>query len=352
MGNFSRSSFGGRVKGVLVNKSIEITGLELTFSMFSVDKRLTCIDDAGRSELQGSNNEENKYNYVLAPFNLSGSLVVNRSVGPDDDSPQYSLNAESPSMAISLDEVILQQMLILSDYLCTCELRKKYGRYRPWSHPISRKLKGWQIAWWKYAQESILSDVRKKLKKTSFRYAAQRLICHQKYVNLYKIKLGYLRQDQPVDEGVLQELDQMEKDSDIEDILNYRSVAEHETQEFLYKSPMFNGDTSGAYNNIEKSQSDARMSGRSRGWLNWLSRGMLGAGGTDDSRQFSGVVSDEVVKDIYEATKFHPEPFTSKDAAATGKPFLAAIKCNINQISAALRNRLTHTPSWIIFFIS
>ncbi|KAL9665135.1 hypothetical protein QQ045_020546 [Rhodiola kirilowii] len=341
--NMMGSSFGGRVKGVLVNKSIEITGLELTFSMFSVDKCLTCIEDAGRSELQGSNNEENKYNYVLAPFNLSGSLVVNRSVGPDDDSPQYSLNAESPSMAISLDEVILQQMLILSDYLCTCELRKKYGRYRPWSHPISRKLKGWQIAWWKYAQESILSDVRKKLKKTSFRYAAQRLICHQKYVNLYKIKLGYLRQDQPVDEGVLQELEQMEKDSDIEDILNYRSVAEYETQEFLYKSPIFNGDTSGANNNIEKSQSDARMSGRSRGWLNWLSRGMLGAGGTDDSRQFSGVVSDEVVKDIYEATKFHPEPFTSKDAAATGKPFLAAIKCNINQISAALRNReLSH----------
>lgn len=33
-----------------------------------------------------------------------------------------------------------------------------------------------------------------------------------------------------------------------------------------------------------------------RGWLNWLSRGMLGAGGTDDSSQFSGVVSDEVIK--------------------------------------------------------
>lgn len=47
---------------------------------------------------------------------------------------------------------------------------------------------------------------------------------------------------------------------------------------------------------IENSQNDERSSGRSRGWLNWLSRGMLGAGGTDDSSQFSGVVSDEVVK--------------------------------------------------------
>lgn len=52
----------------------------------------------------------------------------------------------------------------------------------------------------------------------------------------------------------------------------------------------------GANISVEKSQNDEQTSGRSRGWLNWLSRGMLGAGGTDDSGQFSGVVSDEVVK--------------------------------------------------------
>lgn len=52
----------------------------------------------------------------------------------------------------------------------------------------------------------------------------------------------------------------------------------------------------GANISVEKSQNDEQTSGRSRGWLNWLSRGMLGAGGTDDSSQFSGVVSDDVVK--------------------------------------------------------
>uniref|UniRef100_A0A7N0U003 Vacuolar protein sorting-associated protein 13 VPS13 adaptor binding domain-containing protein n=1 Tax=Kalanchoe fedtschenkoi TaxID=63787 RepID=A0A7N0U003_KALFE len=342
--NMMGSSSVGRLKGVLVNKSVEIIGLELTFCTFSLGQHLTCFDNAGESKRQNNNDVDgNKFNHVLAPFDLSCSLVVNKSGGLDDDCPQYSLNAESTTMVMAFDEVILQQMLVLSDYLSTCDLRKKYGRYRPWSCPISRKFKGWQMAWWKYAIVSILSDVRKKFKKTSWRYAAKRMICHQKYVNLYKIKLGYLRQDQPVDEAVLQELEQMEKDSDIEDILSYRSIAEYETQEYLYKSPMHNGGPGGASNNLEKSQSDSRMSGRSRGWLNWLSRGMLGAGGTDDSRQFSGVVSDEVVKDIYEATRFQPEPFTNKDAAANGKPFLAAIKCSINQISATLRNRkLTH----------
>lgn len=43
----------------------------------------------------------------------------------------------------------------------------------------------------------------------------------------------------------------------------------------------------------EKSSNDDHTV-KSRGWLNWLSRGMLGAGGTDDSSQFSGVVSYDV----------------------------------------------------------
>jgi hypothetical protein len=36
--------------------------------------------------------------------------------------------------------------------------------------------------------------------------------------------------------------------------------------------------------------------GKSCGWRNWLSLGMLGAGGTNDLGQFSGAVSDAVIK--------------------------------------------------------
>lgn len=47
---------------------------------------------------------------------------------------------------------------------------------------------------------------------------------------------------------------------------------------------------------VEKSQVDDRSMRKPRGWLNWLSLGMLGAGGTEDSCQFSGVISDDIVK--------------------------------------------------------
>lgn len=52
----------------------------------------------------------------------------------------------------------------------------------------------------------------------------------------------------------------------------------------------------GGNGSIENSRNDEHGPGKSQGWLNWLSRGMLGAGGTDDSGQFSGVVSDDIVK--------------------------------------------------------
>lgn len=67
-------------------------------------------------------------------------------------------------------------------------------------------------------------------------------------------------------------------------------------QEFLSNSSTSHTIENVASISVERMPNDERSAGKSRGWLNWLSRGMLGAGGTDDSGQFSGVVSDEVIK--------------------------------------------------------
>lgn len=65
-------------------------------------------------------------------------------------------------------------------------------------------------------------------------------------------------------------------------------------KEYLEESPSSFG--ANGPNAADNSVEDEHSSSKPRGWLNWLSRGMLGAGGTDDSSQFSGVVSDEVIK--------------------------------------------------------
>lgn len=145
-------------------------------------------------------------------------------------------------------------------------------------------------------------------------------------------------------------------------------------QEVLSSSSTFNINVNDASVSAEKSRTEDRLMGKSRGWLSWLSLGMLGAGGTDDCSQFSGVVSDEVIKvsllqlitypgsmllfylfilciyinnrtenfhliqDIYEATKFRPLNLSNLDAGTNDKIYLCEIKFSIHQISATLRS--------------
>ncbi|KAK6918056.1 Vacuolar protein sorting-associated protein 13, DH-like domain [Dillenia turbinata] len=313
---------------------IEIHGLEIYCCAFEGNLFSTSIIDATKFEFWASlDHESKKCNYILAPLDVALTLMVNKSGRLENDAPQYSMSAELNGLVLKLNEIQLQKILSLWDYLSICHLREKYGRYRPWSYPISRKPSGWQTAWWHYAQDSVLSDVRKRLKKTSWRYLGQRLIYRRKYVNLYKSKLDFLRRDQPVEEFILGELEQMERESDIDDILSYRASAEQELQEFLSSA-----STSNLESTLERSQSDDKLSGRPRGWLNWLSRGMLGAGGTDDSSQFSGVVSDEIIEDIYEATMSNPVPLVDEEASSNDKVYLWAIHFSIQQISASLQS--------------
>ncbi|KAL2226728.1 UNVERIFIED_CONTAM: hypothetical protein Sindi_2031500, partial [Sesamum indicum] len=107
--------------------------------------------------------------------------------------------------------------------------------------------------------------------------------------------------------------------------------------DFLVNPSLRYGSNSG---NVDKSVEDDRppSKAKARGWLNWLSYGMLGAGGTDDSNQFSGVISDDVIKDIYEATKFHPASELVGDSTTMVEFYFSSMKINISETHTTLRS--------------
>ncbi|XP_022855275.1 vacuolar protein sorting-associated protein 13-like isoform X2 [Olea europaea var. sylvestris] len=177
-----------KVRGVQVNKLVEVQGLEFYFNT------IQGVDDVGSDSLAESKLQDSDI-CMLAPLDVSMSLSVNRSGKLEKDAPQYTINVDF-TRVMSMNEVQLQYILTLYDYLALCQLRETYGRYRPWRTPLDKKLKGWQIAWWQYAQQSVLSDVRRRLRKTSWKYLGERLNCRRKYVSLYRIKLKCLKQDQ------------------------------------------------------------------------------------------------------------------------------------------------------------
>ncbi|CAN1217850.1 Intermembrane lipid transfer protein vps13A [Linum perenne] len=331
-------SYATKVIGGQVNKIVDIEGLAIYCHTFEAISSTSSFD-AMKAEFCSSPRWEGKdFDHLLQPLDVSVSIMINKLGKLDGKVPQFSIRAELSGLVLSLNEVQLQQVLMLMDYLNTSRLREKYGRYRPRGISLSRKQDGWQRSWWQYAQMSIRSDVHKKLKKTSWRYLGQRLSSRHKYIRLYKKKLDFLQKEQPIDKDILGELEVIEKESDVNAILSYRSAAESELQEMSSNSSFSNKEVTSVGSSVEKTQSDGRSLNRPRGWLNWLSRGMLGAGGTDDSGQFSGVISDEVVKDIYEATKFHPLVL-SGSADANEKLFTCAITFSIAQITATLRGK-------------
>ncbi|VAI88392.1 unnamed protein product [Triticum turgidum subsp. durum] len=237
--------------------------------------------------------------YLINPFCVTVSVLANNS-GKRDGVPQYDMTAELTALVLSIDEIQLQQILNLCDHFTICALRTKYGRYRPPGSFLSKRHKGWQIMWWQYAKDSIMADVERRLKKTSWRFLGKRLECRRKYVNLYRTKLELLQKGQLVSKDILQKLETLDKECDIDDIVSYRTIAEQRLQDLSVKSTKDNFCSPGS------PRTDELSAGAGRGWLNWLSLGMLGAGGTADTSSFAGVVSEDIIKDLYEGTEFHP----------------------------------------------
>ncbi|CAA7410691.1 unnamed protein product [Spirodela intermedia] len=133
----------------------------------------------------------------------------------------------------------------------------------------------------------------------------------------------------------------MDRECEIDEILSYRSTAENQLQDFMLQKKDSGTGTSDVHNSQEKGQNDERSFTRLRGWLNWLSLGMLGVGGTADSSSFAGVVSDEIIKDIYEATDSHPLPAYSIGESSQRNNILSSlVKFDIDHFTMTISSRI------------
>ncbi|KAL4187276.1 hypothetical protein AMTRI_Chr09g38240 [Amborella trichopoda] len=251
-----------KFKGTQVNKVVKILDMGIYWNSYEG------YPDRDVMNISETSQDIGRYDYLIKPFNVTIWLVVDKSGKFEEGTPTYTVKSELTRLVLTLNEIQLQQILFFGDEFSIHSLREKYGRHRPWGCPLSEKQDGWQRLWWWYAQESVLLDVRRKLRKNSWSHLGERII--------------------------LQELERMEKAFDIDEILTYRSIAESQLQEFLLSSTNPSVESTGT--GEAKQHSDERPSSQPRGWLNWLSLGMLGAGDPADSGQFSGVVSDETIK--------------------------------------------------------
>lgn len=336
------NSAGGRLKGGQVNKLLQIHDMGLYWnSRERYSNEVATEDVHGVQSFSDTTLDDGELNYILKPLSATLSLMVSKSGRFESGSPQYAVDLDLNDLVLTMDDIQIYQMLMLWDYVSICRLREKYGRFRPWTRSLlDRTGVGWQRMWWQYAINAVLADVRRKLRHTSWVYFGSRMDARRKYIRLYRLKLERLQQDQHLDDASFRELEEMEKELEMDEILNYRSLAECQLQ-LVDPSSVANGHDSESDCKdtiLEKQHSGEQTSNKPRGWLNWLSLGMLGAGGTTDSSQFAGVISDEVIKDIYEATEYHPASSLESGIVSKGHSYLLSIAINARQVIVTLNS--------------
>lgn len=332
----------GKPKANQVNKLVEIK--ELGIYCNSGKNNLESYGERFDGGLSTGLRTESNWIYIVQPFDVSLRLVVNKNPLFDGSTPQYSVAIDAKKLAIFVEDRQLHEFLMLWDALSICKMREKYGRLRPavGQPGYDRRESGWQKVWWHYAVQAVLVDVHRKVRRNSWSYLEWRMDIRRKYVALYKSKLECLRKGKPAADQNLCTLEEMEKELDLDEILTFRSIAEDQLQ--AQDGPhSFSEDNVSDQTDIsfkdgtQEVKLDDQSSQKQRSWLNFLSLGMLGAAGsTVASGQFAGVLPDEIIEDIYEATKYQPTGLKGIADLPKGFCSVAVTSC-VGGLSVTLR---------------
>ncbi|GJP57043.1 hypothetical protein CLOM_g16081 [Closterium sp. NIES-68] len=309
-------------------------------------------------------------NNMLHPLDASIRLVMH--VGPPvrTSAAPVSVSLRCSHLRVSLEEHQYQDLLLLADALNVLRLRERYGRFRPaalfsssQTTPVGASTtasgstgtaNGWQQgggssvggervrALWSYALNAVLFDVRQRLYRRSFLYLPSRLAKRRQYVALYTRKLELL-QDLPA--GERQQLEEMEDELDLEDILAFRTAAAQRAARTEWGNTSDSRDPT-EETSVEKDGRPDRRKGkaaqqqqqrRGRGWLSWLSQGMLGAAGSDASAaaDVMAAVSDRDLEELYR-TLDSPYSAAEGDGGVDEPPWMSTSASTTSSASMAM----------------
>ncbi|CAI5504149.1 unnamed protein product [Closterium sp. Naga37s-1] len=298
----------------------------------------------GREQGRGKGEEGSAAvaNNMLHPLDASIRLVMHMGPPAHTSTAPVSVSLRCNRLRVSLEEHQYQDVLLLADALNVLRLRERYGRFRPaalFSSSQTPPTSGTKPAdsmgdqqggstsggservraLWSYALNAVLFDVRQRLYRRSFLYLPSRLAKRRQYAALYKRKLELL-QDLPVEER--QQLEEMEDELELEDILLFRTAAAQRAARTEWGNPSASKDSAedssaekdgrGDRRKGKAAQQKQQQQQRGRGWLNWLSQGMLGAGGSDASAaaDVMAAVSDRDLEELYRTLD---SPFDAAD---------------------------------------
>jgi len=187
------------------------------------------------SLIASEDNIPSEHQYILKPVSGTGRIILNKHFDPNK--PKTIATLLFDELGFVLDDEQYRDALLMVDLFHFYLRQQQYRKFRPREGSPKTDPK----AWFRFAGECILSEIRERNKKLTWEYFAERRNDRHSYVDLYKEK----QLDRITPEGQ-RELDALEWKLSYEDIRFYRSITKSQKKN-LHPSPRAKyGTTSGA----------------------------------------------------------------------------------------------------------
>ncbi|XP_065917560.1 intermembrane lipid transfer protein VPS13A-like [Dysidea avara] len=183
-------------------------------------------------------------NYILRPLTADAKATLTTKPGKDPNIPQADVSISVGEVAVHMDKLQFQGVMILAESLDRMTVNTRYRKYKP---PV--EMKHQYKLWWQYAIVSVLEEhVKRKTEMWSPSHIRQHWRLFQQYVEKYKEKL--LTSKPSAD--LLAQLQQLEDQLDIGNIVVARNEAE-----------------------IRASKVEKKRAETSSGWFGWFTSSVV-----------------------------------------------------------------------------
>eukprot|EP00026_Physarum_polycephalum_P000020 Phypoly_transcript_00020.p1 GENE.Phypoly_transcript_00020~~Phypoly_transcript_00020.p1 ORF type:complete len:3396 (+),score=660.90 Phypoly_transcript_00020:132-10319(+) len=162
------------------------------------------------------------HHYLINPISATLKLKMNKNEQMDKSIPKILVDCVFGELALALSEPQFHSILQLLQLVNNFSRDIKYLKYRP-TKPVKQDPR----AWWKYAYNVVLIDVKMRRERQSWTYILARRKQRLEYINLYKRKQD-LKWLTPLKKDELLRLNDLEEELTFEDIVYFRSMADAE----------------------------------------------------------------------------------------------------------------------------
>ncbi|KAF9435541.1 hypothetical protein BGZ76_006083 [Entomortierella beljakovae] len=249
-----------------------------------------------------------EHQYILKPVSGSGKIKINKRYGGDIPKTGVTLNFDE--LGFVVDDEQYKNVLMMISLFHSFMRQHEFRKFRP-PHAITPKKD--PLAWFRYAGNSILSQIQERNRKWTWAYFEERRDDRKAYVELYKNqKLG---RNDPEDEERLKAL---EWKLSYDDIRLYRSIAKGA----LRREKIL----------IEKKQGAEQPKG-------WISSWWYGSGDTSTTteKEDPTTLTDEQKKQLYDVIDYDEKAALQANLEEDRDTILIAVDAKLRTGSFALK---------------